>query len=184
MYIHPISIKILQFPRVFDVNFISFVLYFSGNMSNHTFIQGFSGKGLLLYLENEKNLFIEKSKQNRCTYYECYHVLQKSQPDYKPCPVRCVVEDGECRRNGRVHSHEMNHKIQYRDMQSLNAMKETCRWLREHCPSSAYKIPLYDIFMLEISKWVFPLLFELRQFRIGEGELDGLVISMGLCFYF
>lgn len=121
-------------------------------MTNHTFIQGFRGKGLLLYVEAEKNLFVEKSKRNQTKYYECYHVMEKDQPNYVPCHVRYAVEGEECRRvNDEVHSHE-NHKVEYRDMQSLNAMKETCRWLREHCPSSAYKIPVYEIFMLEISK--------------------------------
>lgn len=121
-------------------------------MTNHSFIKGFSGKGFPLYLHDEKHLFVKKSEQNGRQYYQCYHVLRKEQSDFKPCPVYCVVKDGECHKNDAVHSHQEDHKIQYRDMQSLNAMKETCRWLRIHCPSSAHKISLYDIFMLEISK--------------------------------
>lgn len=121
-------------------------------MARHSFLTGFSGKGLLLYLHDEKNLFIKKSERNQSQYYECYHVLQKAQPDYKACPVYCVIKDGECNRNGAIHSHPTNHKVEYRDMVSLNAMKETCRWLRTYIPSSAHKVSLYDIFMLEISK--------------------------------
>lgn len=121
-------------------------------MTLHSFEQGFSGKGLLLYLHDEKNLFVKQSARNSTEFFQCYHILQKNQPDYKPCPVYCTVAGGECHRNAAIHSHSTNHKVEYRDMLSLNAMKETCRWLKDHCPSSANKIPLQDIFLLEISK--------------------------------
>lgn len=155
--------KLKQLLNTIDLSLIFFyisILYFSSpNMAKHSFIKGSSGKGLLLYLHDEKNLFIKKFDRNHSHYYECYHVLQRNQLDYKPCPVNCVVKEGECRRNESTHSHPTNHKILYRDMQSVNAMKETCHWLRTHCPSSAHKIPLYDIFMLEISKWVYITVF-------------------------
>lgn len=118
----------------------------------HSYIQGFSGRGYLLYLHDERNLFIKNKTTNSADYYQCYHVLLKNEPGYIPCPVTCIVNGSNCRRNSAEHSHQTDHKVQFRDMQSINAMKETCRWLHEHCPSSASKIPLHDIFLLEISK--------------------------------
>lgn len=118
----------------------------------YSFIKGFSGKGSLLYLHDEKNLFVRKVKRNEYEFYECYHNLRKYEFGFVHCSASCTIQQGELRRNHVGHSHPENHKVQFRDLQSLNAMKETCSWLREHCPSSAYKIPSYDIFMLEISK--------------------------------
>lgn len=118
----------------------------------YSFIKGFNGKGSLLYLHDEKNLFVRKVKRDAYEYYECYHNLQKYEYGFEHCPVSCSIQQGELRRNEAEHSHQGNHKVYFRDLQSLNAMKETCYWLRDHCPSSAHKIPSYDIFMLEISK--------------------------------
>lgn len=124
---------------------------FARNMDVHSIVRGFKG-GDLLYLHNENILFLKHSTRGLNVYFKCYHVLQRDQPNYIHCPVMCTLIDGVCHRNNAEHSHSTNHRVEYNDLQSLNAMKETCRWLREHCPSSANKIPLHDIFMLEISK--------------------------------
>lgn len=121
-------------------------------MATFSFVKGFSGKANLLYLHDEKNLFIKKSTTNGRDYYECYNCLRKDEANYKPCHVYCTIQGDQCQRNKAVHSHSLDHRIEYRDLQSLNAMRQTCQWLRDNCPSSAYKIPLNEIFMLEISK--------------------------------
>lgn len=119
-------------------------------MVRHSFIRGFKGKGMLLYLHDEKTLFVKKVMRDEYEYYECYHNMQKN--SLMSCSASCSIIRGELRRNDREHCHEENHKIKYKDLLSLNAMRETCYWLREHFPPSAHKIPLYDIYMLEMSK--------------------------------
>lgn len=121
---------------------------------SYSFIAGFSGRSSLLYLHDERHLFVKKVTRDQYEFYECYHNMQKNQLGFVHCSASCSILRGEIRRNGTAHSHPMDHKVDFRDLQSLNAMKETCNWLREHCPSSAHKIPSYDIFMLEIAKWV------------------------------
>lgn len=120
-------------------------------MADYSFIQGFGGKGMLLYLRHEKTLFVKKVTRDDYAYYECYHNMQKYK-GFKSCSASCSIIRGEFRRNQEEHCHQENHKIKYKDLLSINAMKETCYWLREHCPPSAHKIPLYDIYMLEMSK--------------------------------
>lgn len=118
-------------------------------MAFYSYIVGFKGKSSLLYLHNERNLFVQKSVRNNIKQYECYE--NKIKGGSRRCPVYCSVNGDVVTRNTERHRHT-DHSIKFNDLQSLNAMRKTCVFLKEHCPSSAYRIPLYDIFLQEISK--------------------------------
>lgn len=118
-------------------------------MTNYSYVVGFKGKSELLYSHDENNLYALKSNNELRMQYECYHNSNKE--NSPRCPVYCTVERNMVRRNNERHCHR-DHNVIYKDLLSLNAMRNTCTLLNEHCPSSAHRIPLYDIFLQEISK--------------------------------
>lgn len=119
-------------------------------MDNYSYVVGFKGKSTLLYLHDDKNLFVRKSNAGNNIQYECYHNVTNNE-NYRRCSVYCTVKEDVVKRNFERHCHT-DHSIKYKDLVSLNAMRQTCTFLKEHCPSSAHRIPLYDIFLNEISK--------------------------------
>lgn len=123
----------------------------------YTKIKGFNG-GTLYYLPEEKHLFLRKTSKNGMTYVVCYDTImnkQKKKQDgnMEVCKARGQLNEGaeKCWRTA-VHSHHENHDIIFRDLVSLNAMKEQCRFLAEKYPFSAHLIPISEIFLVEMSK--------------------------------
>lgn len=119
-------------------------------------IKGFSDKGgSLVYLENDQHLFVQRRETNGRVYCACYDQVTKGPSgQYGSCGARCIidVESSTCRRNNVSHTCHENHAITFRDMKSLNTMKDHCRYLAEHFPFSAQKIPIKEIFLSEMAK--------------------------------
>lgn len=111
----------------------------------------------LLYLEGEKNLFFHKgeSRDGSKVYYSCYHNLSdESNCEKVPCKARCSidVDSKKCTRNNQPHNGHENHEVTLRDIKSLQAMKDHCKYLATNFPFSAQKIPINDIFLTEMAK--------------------------------
>lgn len=130
---------------------------------DYSYVIGHNGRSKLLYSHGEKNLYSLKSGMKM--QYECYHNTSKQ--NITRCPVYCKVEGNTVRRNNEQHFHP-DHHVKYNDLVSLNAMRSTCKLLKEHCPSAAHRIPLYDIFLHEISKQVFLNIFSQTVFYVYD----------------
>lgn len=122
------------------------------------YITGFSDKGgSLLYLISEKHLFVRKNKEpkNGKVYWVCYDSIVVG-ADGKPgsCAARCTVDvnNNQCWRNDTNHSRHECHEITFKDLESLNAMKDHCRYLSTNFPFSAHKIPISEIYLTEMAK--------------------------------
>lgn len=121
-----------------------------------SYIQGFHGS-TLLYIHEEKHLFMKTNDRNGRTEYICYEVaLSKEKYRYEEpkikCNARASTKQNMCKRNKVEHQQHANHELVFRDLQTLNAIKEKCRLLSEWCPSSAHKISAKEIFMIELAK--------------------------------
>lgn len=117
------------------------------------YTRGFSDrKHDLLYLEDEKHLFVRRDGSDDGTkvYYGCYDALNGS----NGCKARCTMDTktNKCKRNNKPHNGHDNHEVTYRDMESLNAMKDHCQYLFKNFPFSAMKIPIEEIFLTEMAK--------------------------------
>lgn len=114
------------------------------------YIPGFSS-GYLLYLKREKHLFVRKETKNGKTYWVCYDTIKLASGS---CKSRCIVDEAtqKCKRNDAPHTAHDNHELDYKDLVSLNAMKDHCRYLAQNFPYSAHKIPIKEIFMAEMIK--------------------------------
>lgn len=127
-------------------------------LEDFRYITGFSDKGrCLLYLTSEKHLFVRKNKEpkNGKVYWVCYDSILLG-ADAKPgsCAARCTVDvnSGQCWRNETKHCQHESHEITFKDLESLNAMKNHCRYLATNFPFSAHKIPISEIFLTEMGK--------------------------------
>lgn len=122
----------------------------------YTIINGFNG-GKLYYLHQEKHLFVKKTVKNGTIYLVCYDTIERSKdkkndPNYVVCTARCHLIGGQIFRTRSDHKANEDHEIIFRDLISLNAMKDHCRYLAKHFPFSAHKIPVSEIFYVEMSK--------------------------------
>lgn len=121
-------------------------------------INGFNG-GTLYYLPEEKHLFLRKTSTNGMAYLVCYDTIiakprKKRDSNVSVCTARCQLDERteQCLRNKSVHSDHQNHETIYRDLISLNAMKNQCRFLAEKFPYSAHLVPISEIFLIEMAK--------------------------------
>lgn len=122
-------------------------------------IKGFRG-GDLFYLPNEGHLYVQKSSTEGKKYLVCYNTVVSEDEDddedvvHEACSARCTLDEkmGLCYRNTSPHSGHTDHEIKFRDLQSLNAMKDHCRYLATNFPFSARKIPIKEIYLAEMAK--------------------------------
>lgn len=124
-------------------------------------IKGFQG-GDLIYIPKEKHLYVRKSNISGKSFLVCYDTVAYKDTDidkdddyeFVKCSARCMldVRTGKCHRNSTPHTDHDDHEIKFHDLQSLNAMKEHCRYLAKNFPFSARKIPIKEIFLSEMSK--------------------------------
>lgn len=131
-------------------------------------LNGWNG-GTVYYAPNEKHLYVRKDSYRGKLYLVCHDtVLKKTKNNKKnrknnkkdqnknemKCPGRCIYNPTTgAYKMTRKHNHRTNHEIEYKDLVSLNAMKDLCRFLAKHLPGSAHKIPVREIFLMEMAKY-------------------------------
>lgn len=117
-------------------------------------VNGFNG-GIIYYSWNEKHLYVpRRTMRNGDLYLACYDtILNKSTSQ---CSAKRTYNQGNgySRCTNCNHSKHENHENIYRDLVSLNNMKKQCRYLQENFPTSAHKVPIKEIFLQEIAKYV------------------------------
>lgn len=120
-------------------------------------IDGWNGR-TVFYEPNEKHLYCRKDGYNGTVYLVCYDtVTSKSKRKGKKtdkCPARRHLDE----RTGqsvctKAHINHGNHEIMYRDLVSLNAMKDQCRYLADNFPGYAHRISIKGIFLRELAKY-------------------------------
>lgn len=132
-------------------------LQISAKMAKYTFIEGYKF-GNLLYLEEEKHLFVRKSGDNGEQIFICYQsILAKSNKKKEAAQPNCTARvkltaNGICTRNKIGHTNHENHEIHFHDLEILNAVKENCRTLQNIIPITAHKVSVKEVFLQEIAK--------------------------------
>lgn len=121
-------------------------------------VKGFQG-GDLYYLPSDKHLYVRKSDRLGHVYLVCNDTIVSKQKkfannEFELCSARCCVDENAnmCRKTQDIHTKHGDHEIIYKDMVSRNAMKDRCRFIAENFPMSANKIPIKEIFLMEMSK--------------------------------
>lgn len=112
--------------------------------------------GNLYYLPEDGHLYVRKSRQYGKSYLVCYNtVLKDDDPHIQECAARCTLDEakGLCTRNATCHNHG-NHEVEFKDLQSSNAMKSNCHYLATNFSFSVKKPPVKDIFLNEMARYV------------------------------
>lgn len=118
-------------------------------------VNGFHG-GIIYYSSKEKHLYVQRGKmRNGDLYLACYDtILNKLNSQ---CSAKRVYNKGNrySRSTNHKHTKHGHHEIIYRDLVSLNNMKNQCRYLTQNFPTSAHKVPIKEIFLQELAKYIF-----------------------------
>lgn len=114
--------------------------------------------GNLYYVIEDDHLYVRKTlKKSGRTYLICYEsVLKKRDSNNQICSARCTLDEVNrtCYRNMTPHTSHDNHGVMFRDLQSFNAMKDHCIYLGSNFPFSARKVPIKEIYLAEMAKYV------------------------------
>lgn len=119
----------------------------------------------LLWVPQEKYLYVKKCERSGKKTYICYNTILSSEKkkDRKEnevnlekhikCTARVTIgENGQCNRNKIAHEPHENHQIIYEDSMLRNNIKKKCLFLRQEFPESSHKISEKEIFFGEICK--------------------------------
>lgn len=123
----------------------------------YCFIEGYKG-GKLLYLKDEKHLFVRKSGENGEEVFICYQTIlykgnKNKQSEHLNCTARVKLDANKiCTRNKIAHTSHENHEIHFCDLETLNAIKENCQILQKIIPITAHKVSAKEIFLQEMAK--------------------------------
>lgn len=130
-------------------------------MSDYAFIQGFHEGHPLIYLQKEKHLFFQSNVRSGQIEYTCYEKFRSDrykssnhQEAHSKCTARVFVKDGIVRRSSFQHTNHENHELIFRDLQTLEAVKEKSQKLLEWCPFSSSKVSAKELLAIELSKYV------------------------------
>lgn len=118
-------------------------------------VTGYHG-GTIYYSTEEKHLYVKRGKTRKGgeAYLACYDTIL-DKPNSQ-CPAKRVYTkvNGHSRSTNPLHSNHENHEIIYKDLISINNVKNHCRYLAENFPTSAHKVSIKEIFLLEMAKYV------------------------------
>lgn len=119
-------------------------IYLKGNRDDYS----------LLYVLEDNCLYVKKVAREKQVEWICYQtVLIKKDSKQPKCTARVIIHpDGTITRNKICHSNHCDHSNIRQDMDSLNAMKERCDYIRTNLDTVSSKISALDIFLQEIKK--------------------------------
>lgn len=112
----------------------------------------------LLWIKDEKFLYVKKDTKTRGIDYICYQTI-RSNPKKKrnenviQCTSRRIVDaEGKVTKNSIPHSNHENHESYYKDMMSKNAIIDTVILLRALDEDIGIRYSTHDVFTKELSK--------------------------------
>lgn len=100
-------------------------------MSTFKFISGFRRNSKLLYVEDEKFLYVKKksNKKNNKDLYICYQsiMIKNKNLSIVKCTAGVIlVSTSKCKRNSVQHSHHENHEMLYLKFTTRKLMVDDC----------------------------------------------------------
>lgn len=136
-------------------------------------LKGFNGKNVY-YDPKRKYLYSRNNGYKGTSYLKCFEDVKgakkRKKKNWKPCGGRRRLNANGKSWSTHGHAKHKNHETVYRDIISLNAMKESCRFLGENYSGQTHKISPKIIYLTEIAKYV-----ELKSFS-AEVQFCGLPV--------
>lgn len=113
----------------------------------------------VLYLPNEKCLFVKNDEQNGRRVFVCYQkvlCVNKKKTNRSETHLKCLArayidENDNCWRNDKPHTSHENHLKIVADMKSLNNIKSACEMVGSIIPS--HKVSTKYIFTAQTARY-------------------------------
>lgn len=124
----------------------------------YTILQGLRAGSRVLYVPQDKMLYVSKCKRRGQEEFICYQTIlcarKKENNHHQKCTARVIIDDlsERCVRNKVAHSNHCNHEDLINIMETTNNIKEKCTILRTKFPILSKKIRPKDIFYDEVAK--------------------------------
>lgn len=125
-------------------------------------LKGFNGRNVY-YDSLGKYLYSRNNGYKGTSYMKCFEDVRRKKKKKRKnsCGGRCRMDANGKSWQSHDHAKHKNHEIIYRDLVSLNAVKERCQFLAANYPGQAHKMSTKIIFLTEIAKYVYVFLLEL-----------------------
>lgn len=116
--------------------------------------------GEMVYVQDEKMLYVLKRDGNGAPSYICYQTVltdrkKKDNSSHIGCTARIrLLANGKCERmNLHIpHTAHPDHQILAADKNKMQNIKERCQYLKKNFPEDAHTIPNKRIFQREAMK--------------------------------
>lgn len=121
-------------------------------------IKGHRSNSNLLWIVEEKCLYVKKDIRSRGVEYICYQSIlcdpkKKRSEDVIKCTARRIIDPhNKVTKNSIEHSCHDNHELIHKDLMTRNTIIDTVTLLKELCQDLNIGIPSQDIFTRELSK--------------------------------
>lgn len=147
---HSMCIKIISTRIKFST-----ILHFQ--KMEYSIIQGVREGSHLVYVAEQKLLYVFKVERNGRKTYICYQTIicarkNDQNHDHTRCTARIVLLDDRYCEASSSHSAHVDHEIIFEDLRKRNNMKIKCHFLKEEFAEDAHKISARTIFQKEIAK--------------------------------
>lgn len=118
-------------------------------------LKGFNGKNVY-YDPKGKYLYSRNNGYKGTSYLKCFEDVKgakkKNREEWLPCGGRRRLDANGKSWPSHNHAKHKNHESVYRDLISLNDMKEKCRFSAKNYPGLTHKMSTKIIFLTEIAK--------------------------------
>lgn len=121
----------------------------------YIFVEGTREGCLLVYVPEEKNLYVYKIARNGTKEYICYETIltkpkkKNVQTPHQNCTARVkLISDNTCVLNMPHKCHPSHESIMH-DLKKRNNMKEKCKILKGNFPIVGHRISTREIFQSE-----------------------------------
>lgn len=124
----------------------------------YRWVKGFRKGSNLVYMTNQKMLYVSKIERNGAREYICHQTVLSApkkkggQGNHPSCTARIrILPDGTCEEMSQHECHG-NHETILQDMDKFNNMKRKSQTLKEDHEEDAHRIPARHIYQREIAK--------------------------------
>lgn len=110
----------------------------------------------LLYIPNERCLYVQNNQRNGKREYQCYQRVlcankKKIEPSQATCTARVFIDSSNTlMRNGKQHSAHADHSKIVSDIRAANRIKDVCASAGNNLPT--HKVSTKQIFYTEIAR--------------------------------
>lgn len=131
---------------------------------SYEYVKGNRQLAVLVWIPKDKHLYVRHIERGGKTEYICYQKIlfkqeklkkssKMSRRDNSKCTARIKIDaNGKCSRNNIAHTSHNNHEFLYKDIVSKNEIIDRCVAIKQSYGGIPVKVPVHDVFTVELAK--------------------------------